>query len=1151
MFKGKLLISIFLLPFLALSQANYVSNNIFQTDYFIENRGQFDYQQEGNRKILYSTEMPFGNVFFHKNGFSINQKKSKPKNIHEQPEYNFAIAEMMEKTIHLEWLGTNPNYELIKEQKSNHYFSFGPEEYKSYGYKKLTYKNIYPNIDIVYTIEDNSRFHYSILLHKGAKVSDLKMRYNNVDANLLEGQASLELLGAVFPVYEYGLRCYKLNQTKDTLPCIYNLANNQLGFNIQGVTYVDEEMEIDPWVANVTTLTGESPVAQKGYDVDYDSDGNLIVFGGGYAEPRNVIFHNKIAKYSMNGVLLWTFNCNMPSLDWNSANYLSISNIIVDKNTDKIYTGEGYNNVFGSRIIRLKTTGIYDSFISSSNPQYQECWEFQFNCSSGDIIVMGGGTNSNLNLGVIDKQTGIVAVKNITGIPTEFQDILSSSLDNNAKLYVILVSSLSASSFVNNRLYKVNDSFNNHIWSQLSGYNSFSEAKNKIYTNTASNGYNALSANSNYLFYYDGVNLKAFNLNTGNPIGNPFLLPGYSLIRQGGIESDDCNNVYIGGNNGNALVFKFDGTNFTLTRQIYFNGHGGKVVLDLKASKKNNKLYASGDGFVAESNFSLCDSALLGYTVVSNCLNSARVTISNGVGGSTFDFVWTDTSTNTILKSKLKTSQLSDTFTGIAGKIYKLSITRNSICLPSQIVRYVSFKPDTFIHKETITRCQGQSYTIGKRTYTNPGIYKDTIIQDSCPRIVQTTLNFLSASFDSVIRSICFGDTIYIKGEKISQSGIYFDSLINRFGCDSIMRYDVQVLPNSNNSTILFDTICFGESRVFNSQTLTTGGSYKAKYTNVFGCDSTVTLFLTVITPLQIVRNIAICNGDTFKIDTYKYTKSGKYNISYKSGKNCDSTVEINLKVSPTYFFTNQQSICYPKSVNFYGQSYNKSGLYYKKFQTINGCDSIYELDLRIFRITGIENYEFCKGDSLKILNRYVKTSGDYYDTFKLPSGCDSFHLTKVNVRTWPVQQIDTVLCADDSFIYKNMVYKQAAIISDTIFSNYKTSCHKLKFIYLDFKNCDTLNECNRILIPTGFTPNNDGINDKLSLIVKSEKINIVDFVLYNRWGHLVYNYFDEKVGWNGLYKGDDAPVGVYNYSLKYKCKGQNYTKSGNVTLLR
>ena len=100
MSMGKLLFSISLLPFLAVAQVNYVSNNIFQTDYFIENRGQFDYQQEGKRKIFYSTEMPFGNVFFHKNGFSIKQKKAKPKRIHEQPEYNFALAELMEITIH-------------------------------------------------------------------------------------------------------------------------------------------------------------------------------------------------------------------------------------------------------------------------------------------------------------------------------------------------------------------------------------------------------------------------------------------------------------------------------------------------------------------------------------------------------------------------------------------------------------------------------------------------------------------------------------------------------------------------------------------------------------------------------------------------------------------------------------------------------------------------------------------------------------------------------------------------------------------------------------------------------------------------------------------------------------------------------------------
>jgi hypothetical protein len=70
---------------------------------------------------------------------------------------------------------------------------------------------------------------------------------------------------------------------------------------------------------------------------------------------------------------------------------------------------------------------------------------------------------------------------------------------------------------------------------------------------------------------------------------------------QGGIESDNCNNVYIGGNNGNVLIYNFDGLNFNFVRQVAINGHAGKSVYDLKANKKNNNLYISGNGFVAET----------------------------------------------------------------------------------------------------------------------------------------------------------------------------------------------------------------------------------------------------------------------------------------------------------------------------------------------------------------------------------------------------------------------------------------------------------------------------------------------------------------------------------------------------------------------
>ena len=1250
MSMGKLLFSISLLPFLALAQVNYVSNNIFQTDYFIENRGQFDYQQEGKRKIFYSTEMPFGNVFFHKNGFSIKQKKAKPKRIHEQPEYNFALAELMEITIHLEWLGANSNCELIQEQKSKHYFSFGSEEYKSYGYKKLTYKNIYPNIDIVYTIEDNSRFHYSILLHKGAKASDIQMKYHNADVNLLEGETSLELQKTVFPVYEFGLKCNKLNQAEDTLGCIYTLAENEIGFKIKGVDLVKEELEIDPWVVNVTTLNGDGNANQKGYDVDYDSDGNLFVYGGGGNNNSSKNSPNYLAKYNLSGNIQWTYTCSSQAQSWNT-NFSFASNFIVDKSTNKIYIGEGLNLNIGAKVVRITNNGIYDNFISNANKEYEECWEFQFNCANGDVIVMGGSTASNLNVGVINKVVGSLALRNITGVnSSNYQDILSSTIDNNADIYVIIASSSTSS--VDNRIYKLTTGINGNVWNVYSGYNSFSELDNKPYASSYnSNGFNALSANNQFLFYYDGKNLKAFRLTNGNSVGTAHSVGGHVLRMQGGIESDNCNNVYIGGNNGNVLVYNFDGSNFNFVRQVTLSGQSGKSVYDIKANKKNNKLYISGDGYASETSFSSCDSALIGFVIVSDCINKALASVSNSLNGSTFDYIWTDTATNTIVQSKFNTSQVKDTFIGSFGKTYKFSVNRNSICLPANITKFISFKPDTTVFRETISTCS--FYKIGNKTYTQSGVYRDTIIEFGCPKIVLTTLTIYQKTNDTIRKTLCNGDSMNIKGIYVKQAGLYRDTFITLKGCDSILVYIINTSSASSNTIQLYDSICPNQSKFFNNQTLTSAGIYTQALKNIYGCDSNIvlnlyvkpfisstinaticsnqpyifknrnlttsgtyydtikrsgqcdsfvvlnltvknistqtinqticqgqlvqiglntydktgsytitlknsvncdsiiTLNLTVINSSTSNLNRSICQGQSVQIGNKTFNSTGTYVEILKNSNNCDSIVTLNLKVNPKYLFIENGVTCQGVPYRFFNQNYSSAGVFYKNYNTIHGCDSIYELRLKVTEISGMSQLEFCNGDSAKIKNRYVKTSEDYYDTFRLPSGCDSFHLTRVNVLSWGVEQLDTVLCYEDSFIYKSQVYTKPTIIRDTIFSNYKTTCHKYKFIYLDFKNCDTMNECNRILLPTGFTPNNDEINDKLSLIVKSDKIKVTDFILYNRWGQNVYNYFDDKNGWDGIYKGEEAPAGVYSFKLKYLCKGQIYEKAGSVTLLR
>lgn len=89
------------------------------------------------------------------------------------------------------------------------------------------------------------------------------------------------------------------------------------------------------------------------------------------------------------------------------------------------------------------------------------------------------------------------------------------------------------------------------------------------------------------------------------------------------------------------------------------------------------------------------------------------------------------------------------------------------------------------------------------------------------------------------------------------------------------------------------------------------------------------------------------------------------------------------------------------------------------------------------------------------------------------------------------------------------------------------------------------------IFVPNAFTPNGDHLND--ILYVRGERV-IKSFVfrVYNRWGEMVFESRDLNSGWDGTYKGQEAPPGVYDYYLEAVCdQEKNFVKKGNVTLIR
>lgn len=89
--------------------------------------------------------------------------------------------------------------------------------------------------------------------------------------------------------------------------------------------------------------------------------------------------------------------------------------------------------------------------------------------------------------------------------------------------------------------------------------------------------------------------------------------------------------------------------------------------------------------------------------------------------------------------------------------------------------------------------------------------------------------------------------------------------------------------------------------------------------------------------------------------------------------------------------------------------------------------------------------------------------------------------------------------------------------------------------------------------IPSGFTPNGDGINDAFGLVI--ENVEIYELTIFNRWGDIVHQSNDPLQPWIGDVNQSGtyyAPNGVYSYRLKVKGKNKDAkTIHGNITIMR
>jgi gliding motility-associated-like protein len=88
--------------------------------------------------------------------------------------------------------------------------------------------------------------------------------------------------------------------------------------------------------------------------------------------------------------------------------------------------------------------------------------------------------------------------------------------------------------------------------------------------------------------------------------------------------------------------------------------------------------------------------------------------------------------------------------------------------------------------------------------------------------------------------------------------------------------------------------------------------------------------------------------------------------------------------------------------------------------------------------------------------------------------------------------------------------------------------------------------------VPNAFTPNGDGLNDKLKIISNAGISTLTSFKIFSRSGNLVFESRDLSIGWDGRFNGNMLPSDIYFWTAVYVDRNnQTNSKTGTVLLLK
>jgi hypothetical protein len=303
---------------------------------------------------------------------------------------------------------------------------------------------------------------------------------------------------------------------------------------------------------------------------------------------------------------------------------------------------------------------------------------------------------------------------------------------------------------------------------------------------------------------------------------------------------------------------------------------------------------------------------------------------------------------------------------------------------------------------QTYDLCEGDSVYLAGAWQFNGGSYFDTLQSvHGCDSVINTLVALRPIYDDTFNATICDNDSIFLEGAWQNQAGTYTDMFASEFGCDSMVTIVLTVNPTAQ--TLVHDTICEGDSIYLGGAHQTTSGDYVDNYFTFLNCDSTVTTSLYVIPKLYSDEIISICEGDSLFVGGAWQTVSGSYVDTYTAlTTGCDSLHTTNLDVIPILYSAETAEICDGDSI-FVGGAWQSTAGDYSDVYTAatTGCDSVHTTTVVVNPVFNTSDAAtICDGDSIWLGGAYQTTTGSYTDVFNSADGCDSTVVTALTVNT-------------------------------------------------------------------------------------------------------------------------------------------------------